>query len=81
MALYIRDSEVDNLANEIQRLTKAATKTDAVRLALQNELARARQALPLQDRLERAKAMADAMGPSDPAFDMKSFTDTMWDGN
>jgi len=81
MALYIRDAEVDALASEVQKLTKAPTKTEAVRQALQRELALARKTLPLRDRLRRAKALADAMGPGDAAFDMKVFTDEMWDGN
>jgi antitoxin VapB len=81
VALYIRDAEVDTLAAEVQKLTKARTKTEAVRRALQNELAHARRALPLRDRLNRAKALADAMGPSDTAFDMKAFTDEMWSDN
>ena len=78
MALYIRDAEVDALAAEVQRLTRAPTKTEAVRRALQHELARARKTLPLRNRMERAKALADAMGPSGAAFDMKAFTDEMW---
>ncbi|WFU11056.1 type II toxin-antitoxin system VapB family antitoxin [Rhizobium sp. CB3090] len=79
MALYIRDAEVNSLANEIRKLTKAPTKTEAVRQALKHELARVRQELPLHDRLTRAKAMADALGPNDPSFDMKAFADEMWD--
>lgn len=78
MPLFIRDAEVDALAEEVQKLTKARTKTEAVRRALQSELARARKKLPLRDRLARAKALADAMGRSDPSFDMKSFTDELW---
>lgn len=78
MALFIRDAEVDALAEELRRLTKARTKTDAVRRALRAQLAEARRALPLRARLERAKALADAMGPGDPEFDMKAYTDEMW---
>ncbi|MDL2397411.1 type II toxin-antitoxin system VapB family antitoxin [Rhizobium mayense] len=78
MALYIRDAEVDSLAAEIQKLTNAPTKTEAVRQALKHELARARKELPLRERFARAKAMADALGPNDPNFDMKAFTDEMW---
>jgi antitoxin VapB len=81
MALFIRDPEVDALAEEVRRLTKAKTKTDAVRQALQARLAAARRALPLKERLARAQALADAMGPGDPDFDMKAFTDEMWDDN
>lgn len=78
MALIIRDAEVDALAEEVRKLTKAKTKTEAVRQALQAQLAEARRALPLRDRLACAKVLADAMGPSDPHFDLKTFTDEMW---
>jgi antitoxin VapB len=78
MALFIRDAEVEALAEEVRKLTKAKTKTEAVRRALQVQLAEARRALPFRDRLARSKALADAMGPTDPAFDMKIYTDEMW---
>lgn len=78
MALFIRDPEVDDLAEEVRRLTKAKTKTEAVRRALQAQLEEARRALPLRERLARSKALADAMGPSDTGFDMKTYTDEMW---
>ena len=78
MALVIRDAEVDALAEEVRRLTKAKTKTEAVRRALEAQLAHARRTTPLADRLARARALADAMGPSDPGFDMKAYTDEMW---
>jgi antitoxin VapB len=78
MALYIRDEDVDRLASELQQISKAPTKTEAVRRALENELARARKTLPVEDKLAKARAIADAMGPGDPKFDMKAFTDEMW---
>lgn len=78
MALFIRDAEVDALAEEVRKLTKVRTKTEAVRQALQAQLTQARRALPISERLARSKAMADALGPSDPAFDMKAYTDEMW---
>ena len=78
MALFIRDAEVDALAEEVRRLTKVKTKTEAVRRALQAQLAEARRALPLRDRLARSKKLADAMGASDPDFDMKAYSDEMW---
>jgi antitoxin VapB len=78
MALFIRNAEVDALAEEVRRLTKAKSKTEAVRRALEAQLAQARRAAPLEDRLARAKALADALGQSDPAFDMKAYTDEMW---
>ena len=78
MPLFIRDDAVDSLAAELQKALKTPTKKEAVRVALQNELERARQKRPLLKRLARAQAMADAMGPSDPDFDMKRYTDEMW---
>ena len=78
MALFIRDPEVDSLAEEIRRLTKSATKTEAVRSALRARAEELRRARPLGDRLARAKDLADAMGPTAVGFDMKRFTDEMW---
>ena len=78
MALFIRDEEVDALAGELKEVLKAPSKKDAVKTALQNELQRARRERTFSERIKRAQAMADAMGPSDPNFDMKKFTDEMW---
>jgi len=78
MALFIRNAEVDALAEEVRKVTNAKTKTEAVRRALEAQLVQARRALPIRQRLARSKALADAMGPSDPTFDMKAFTDEMW---
>ena len=78
MPLYVRDDDVDALANELQKLTKARTKTEAVRKALQHELSLVRNAIPIEDRLAEVMAMADAMGPGDPNFDMKAYMDEMW---
>ena len=79
MALFIRDETVDALAEELQKALKSPSKTAAVRLALTNELARARQKLPLRQRIAKSQAMAAAIGKPDPNFDLKAFTDAMWD--
>lgn len=78
MALFVRDPKVDALAEQVRKLTGARTKTEAVRRALEAQLVEARRALPFKQRLARAKALADAMGPSEPDFDMKRYTDAMW---
>lgn len=78
MPLYIRDNSVDALAGELQIAIKAPSKTEAVRIALQHELDRARRGLPIRQRLAKALELADAMGPGDQAFSMKAFTDEMW---
>jgi antitoxin VapB len=80
MALYIRDDDVDALAKKVQQVTKAPTKTEAVRRALENELARVEQAVPLKERVEKIQNSVRAkMGPNKPDFDMKKFTDEMWE--
>lgn len=79
MALYIRDSEVDELAVQLQKMMKAPTKTEAVRAALKHELERNRAEIPLIERLERirAEALASGLVPN-PDFDQKAFFDEMW---
>ena len=42
MPLFIRDDDVSALAEELTRLTKARSKTEAVRVALRHELKRIR---------------------------------------
>jgi antitoxin VapB len=77
--LYIRDDEVEALAVKVKVLTGARTKTDAVKAALLHELERLGKRAPLLERLTPVWAMVDAIGPLDDDFDMKSFTDEMWD--
>ncbi|MGJ3262868.1 MAG: type II toxin-antitoxin system VapB family antitoxin [Salinarimonas sp.] len=78
MPLFIRDADVAEMANELTRLTNARSKTEAVRIALRHELARARAEVPLRDRIAMIQERAAKLGAPDPAFDMKAFTDEMW---
>ena len=80
MPLYIRDDNVDDLAVQFMKLTGAKSKTDAVRNALIAQLKAVSNEKPLLERLEPILKRADDLGPADPDFDMKSFTDEMWDG-
>lgn len=80
MSLYIRDNDVDALAKQVQQVIKAPNKTEAVRIALRNELERARQAIPLKERIKQIQDDVRAMGSDDPSFDMKKFTDEQWGG-
>ncbi len=52
MPLNIRSEEVNQLADALARRMHV-NKTDAVKLALQNELRRLDQALPLRERLRK----------------------------
>lgn len=78
MSLYIRDDEVDALARQLQSAIKAPTKTEAVRIALKRELERTYAVLPLRERIKRFQDAASALGPDNPTFDMKKFTDEGW---
>ena len=79
MPLYIRDDNVDDLAVQFMKLTGAKSKTDAVRNALIAQLKAVSNEKPLLERLEPILKRADDLGPADPDFDMKSFTDELWD--
>lgn len=79
MPLYIRDDRVDDLAVRLMKLTGAKSKTDAVRKALMAQLEAEAKRKPLLERLEPILKRADDLGPGDPDFDMKKFTDEMWD--
>lgn len=77
MPLFIHDSEADKLASELQALTKARSKSAVVVQALRNEIDRQRKITPLSDRLASSRAKVAAMGPTDPSFDMKRFSDEL----
>jgi antitoxin VapB len=78
MPLYIADSEVGDLAREVQRVLKAPTLTEAVRTALQHEMARARAIVPFGERIRKCQDEYAALGPDDPDVDLKAFFDEMW---
>ena len=78
MSLYIRDDSVDALARQVQQAINAPNKTEAVRIALQRELDRVRDELPLKARIRKFQDAAKSLGPDDPDLDMKKFMDEMW---
>ncbi|MGH8206829.1 MAG: type II toxin-antitoxin system VapB family antitoxin [Steroidobacteraceae bacterium] len=71
MALNIRSERVNQLAEELAA-RKHVSKTDAVKLALENELRRLNSALPLRERLrpiqERVLARPSTGMKADKAF-------------
>ena len=78
MPLYVRDKDVAAMAAELQALLKAGSKTEAVRQALRHEIDRQKGKLSLRDRVARLQERAEALGPADPGFDQKRFSDRMW---
>ena len=78
MSLYIRDPDVAALAAKLQDLTGSRTKTEAVRLALQQAIERANAKRSFAQRNAHVLEMADALGSTNPEFDSKAFFDRMW---
>ena len=78
MPLYIKDPHVTELAETLRRLTRAPSKTDAVRVALERAIEATTNQIPLATRLRDAVAIARRIGPTNAAFDQKAFSDAMW---
>lgn len=78
MPLYIKDPDVAEMAERLRRLTSARSKTEAVRQALRTALEATKEQPPLSERLRDAIAIARRIGPLDPEFDQKRFSDEMW---
>jgi antitoxin VapB len=79
MPLYIRDETVDELVEQVMRATGARTKTEAVRQALLDALKNSRNQPSLNDRVKPLQDRVAALGTPDPDFDMKAFTDDLWE--
>ena len=71
MALNIRSRKVNELAGELAS-KRHVTKTEAVRIALENELRRSEDKVPLQEKIkqlqERVAAYPDTGLEADKAF-------------
>lgn len=77
MALNIRSREVDDLATRLATRL-GTTKTEAVRLALANEIARAEPAPPLAERVRAIQERVAARGRTGLEAD-KAFYDSLSD--
>lgn len=77
--LFIKDEEVNRLATLLQKLTKAKSKTAAVKHAIEQALIEARGEAPMRRQIAKAKAKVSEMGDYvDPDFDQKAFSDELW---
>lgn len=79
MSLYIRDNEVDELATRLLVLTGAKTKTAAVKFALKTAVEQAQETQTIDQKLQPAIDLIKSLGEPDPDFDMKKFSDELWD--
>ncbi len=80
MPLYIKDDHVNDLALELQKLTRAPSKVYAVRAALELAIRNQKSLQNFDERCAGSLAMARSLGAGDPDFDMKAFTDAGWGG-
>ncbi|WAP71057.1 type II toxin-antitoxin system VapB family antitoxin [Jiella pelagia] len=80
MSPSVSDSTIDELAEEVRRATNAENTTEAIKLALMHELERLQRQRSFEERNAEVMAMADALGATDPQFDLKRFSDEMWKG-
>lgn len=76
MPLYIRDDTVNALVAQYMRATGTETKAEAVRQALQDALNN-HERRSLAEKIEPLQARIAKLGPVDPNFDMKAFTDEL----
>lgn len=79
MPLFIKNEDVNELAEKFQKIGGFSSKTEAVETALRDQIALVSNKVPLLDRLEPILQQVDSMGQEDPDFDMKKFTDEMWE--
>ncbi|MCJ8150926.1 MULTISPECIES: type II toxin-antitoxin system VapB family antitoxin [Shinella] len=78
MPLYVKDREVDRLAQRLSALRKIS-KTEAVRQALAHELQRLEQEPSLVDKaLELTRALNRKYAPVGPEAD-KAFIDSLYE--
>ena len=78
MPLYVKSDDVAALAEQYREIIGAASKTEALRLALTRQIAAERRATPLTDRIAALQDDVARLGPTDPDFDAKAFLDEMW---
>jgi len=80
MALYIKDSTVDELAEKVRLELGVRTKTDAVRMALMHELQRKANIKPLRERIaEVQKRASEVLSAPIQGIDLKALMDDLWE--
>jgi antitoxin VapB len=79
VALYIRDDDVNALADRLARQI-GASKTEAVRLALEAQIAALKNPLSLRARLGRVQALAQVAGLRPDGADDKVLMDELSGG-
>lgn len=77
-SLFIKDEAVNDLAAEAMKVLGVASKTEAVRIALEAVIRNGRQQRSLSEKLQQAQLLADQIGPVDSEHDAKADMDELW---
>lgn len=75
------ESEISRVAQKLMEVTGAESEPEAILGALRFQLRCFENSLPLLERLRPILDRADALGPGDPDFDMKTYLDELWGDN
>ncbi|MDD7973937.1 type II toxin-antitoxin system VapB family antitoxin [Roseinatronobacter alkalisoli] len=78
MPLYIKDPDVDQLAERFRAASGAKNKTEAVRAALLNSIADLEKRETLAERVAKVQRKAAAAGLGPRKADDKPFMDELW---
>lgn len=79
MPLYVRDERVNELAEEVRKILKAPTKTEAIRQALERVRSENASEPTLTERLLKVRKKYDLPEYADlEPFDQKAYLDEMW---
>ncbi|SMD06891.1 type II toxin-antitoxin system VapB family antitoxin [Rhizobium sp. RU36D] len=79
MPLYVRDERVNELAEEVRKILKAPTKTEAIRQALERVMTENASEPTLAERLAKVREKYDLPQYADlETFDQKAYLDEMW---
>ncbi len=82
MPLYVRDETVNQLVEKVVKKTGAKNKTEAVRFALLALIGpEEEEKKSLLEDVQDLQAKADIIGVPDPGFNIKKFTDRMWEND
>ncbi|MEZ2126569.1 MULTISPECIES: type II toxin-antitoxin system VapB family antitoxin [unclassified Sinorhizobium] len=77
--ITIRDEEVRTLAQTVMKKCGAGTMTAAIKLALQHEIERADETIPLMTHVREMVAKAKAKAVNPPEVNAPDARDTLWD--
>lgn len=79
MALYVKDPEVDRMAERLSRIARVS-KTEAVRRALRRELDQVEQPDSLAARIDAFMSALDARAPIERGLPIdKAFIDSLYE--